>query len=79
MAEYAFVGAIILGAIAIITLIVWGIRYKKPGGLIIIVVVIGFIVSGLLGWTAHKGGQVRRPELRKPEVPQTYREEPQNK
>jgi hypothetical protein len=79
MAEYAFIGAIVLGGIAIITLIVWGILYKKPGGLIILVVAIGFIVSGLLGWTAHKGGQVRRPELRKPEVPQTYREEPQNR
>jgi uncharacterized membrane protein len=79
IAEYSFIGAIVLGVIAILTLIVWGIRYKKPGGLIILVVIIGFIVSGLLGWTAHKGGQVRRPELRNPEVPQTYREEPQNR
>ncbi len=79
IAEYAFIGAIVLGAIAILTLIIWGIRYKKPGGLIILVVVVGFIVSGIMGWTAHLGGQVRRPELRKPEVPQTYREEPQNR
>lgn len=79
IAEYALIGAVVLGAIAILTLIVWGIRYKKPGGLIILVVVVGFIVSGIMGWTAHKGGLVRRPELRKPEVPQTYREEPQNR
>jgi uncharacterized membrane protein len=79
LGEYSLIGAIVLAAITIITLIVWWIRYRKPGGLIIIVVVIAFLVSGLLGWTAHKGGQVRRPELRKPEVPQTYREEPQNR
>jgi len=79
VAEYALIGAIILGIITLITLIVWQIRWKRPGGLIVLIVVVGFVISGLMGWTAYKGGLVRRPDLRKPQVPQLYRGEPQNK
>ncbi|MBD3218516.1 MAG: hypothetical protein GF310_09595 [candidate division Zixibacteria bacterium] len=63
-AELAFIASLIMGALALISLIVWKMRSEMPTWIVIITLISVLGTSGLMIWTANLGGKVRRPELR---------------
>jgi hypothetical protein len=64
MSEKAFIFLEIVGALALMTLVVM--RYsQKLGGWLMSVTLIGLIVGGgMVAWTANLGGRINHPEVR---------------
>lgn len=62
-AKLAAIGAYVLGAISLATL-VWVRKRPLPRVLTVIVLPFVVLVSGLMGYTANLGGQIRHTEIR---------------
>jgi hypothetical protein len=62
-AQFAFTALLILGAGSIATLIYWRNTRVLPGWCLAGLLLLGLIVSGLMGWTANLGGHIRHPEV----------------
>lgn len=62
-AKLAAIGAYVLGAISLATL-VWVRRRPLPRVLTVMVLPVVLLVSGLMAYTANLGGQIRHTEIR---------------
>ncbi|MGA7216148.1 MAG: hypothetical protein WCE49_07960 [Terrimicrobiaceae bacterium] len=63
-AQVAFVGVLILGAVALCGLIFFRGETRVPNWLSVTVLVMSVIVFALMAWTANLGGLIRHPEIR---------------
>ncbi len=64
MAEKAFIFLEVVGALALITLIVKSYS-QKLGGWLMYLTLIGLLVGGgMIAWTANLGGRINHPEVR---------------
>ena len=61
---YAFIGAGVLGALALGGTIVWWKAKQIPVPATLVVLVLAAGVSGLMTWTANLGGEIRHTEVR---------------
>ncbi|MCS7273946.1 MAG: hypothetical protein NZ610_00855 [Candidatus Bipolaricaulota bacterium] len=59
----AFLAVLLLGIVALGTLLQWQ-RAEIARRLVIVSLVLGIIVGGIVGWTANIGGQIRHTEIR---------------
>lgn len=63
MAYWATGGAVVVGLVALVMLTLY--RTREVGrGFAAVVLALALGTSGLMGWTAHLGGQVRHSEIR---------------
>lgn len=59
----AFLAVLLLGVIALVTLLLWQ-RAELARQLMIVSLVLAVIVGSIVGWTANLGGQIRHTEIR---------------
>lgn len=59
----AFLVTLVLGIVALATLLVWK-RPEIARRLVIVSLVLAIVVGGVVGWTANIGGQIRHTEIR---------------
>lgn len=59
----AFLVTLVLGIVALATLLVWK-RPEIARRLVIASLVLAIVVGGVVGWTANIGGQIRHTEIR---------------
>jgi hypothetical protein len=64
VAILALVGSLILGTASLTGLVSFRKRPALPGWFVTLAVVLGLLVSALMGWTANLGGRVRHTEIR---------------
>ncbi|MBO0801354.1 MAG: hypothetical protein J2P31_21250 [Blastocatellia bacterium] len=63
-ALFSLVAAIVTGIVALIGLIVYRRAEKLPNWIATSTLVLSLVASGLMGWTANLGGQIRHTEIR---------------
>jgi hypothetical protein len=63
-AKTALIAALMLSAVALAGLLLWGRKPSAAKALLWVALAAALAVSGLFAWTANLGGHIRHPEIR---------------